>query len=82
MERTLLRGHNEFAVVSGIHEALFHQVRTIPISYLSHLSTFSPEEVGDFSPACSVLTCFLWAVVLEKVLSQELHCSDENLDER
>lgn len=34
------------------------------------------------SPACSALMCFLCSIVLEKVLSQELHWSDENLEDR
>lgn len=40
------------------------------------------EPLAPSSPACSVLMCFLCSMVLGKVLSHELHWSDENLEER
>ena len=43
----------------------------------SHTLPLAPS-----SPACSVLMCFLCSMVLGKVLSHELHWSDENLEDR
>lgn len=51
--------------------------RATPTHQLTMAASGTPT-----SPACSALMCFLCSMVLEKVLSQELHCSDENLEDR
>jgi len=80
-QKRLLQVTKNLLWFAGKRDAQPCPIRVMATSLPAVTACFCSLTNGPL-PACSALTCFRWAAVLEKVLSQELHCREENLEER